>query len=326
MGPLGTAGERRCNVNVPLDSAAREASVEERAIEFPAHDGYKIAGTIYRRVDDYDADDVIVFNAGGGLAVRRYRHFLRFLASQGFPVLAYDYRGVGASRPPRLRGFVAGFEDWSEFDHPGAIDDLRTRYPRAQLTTVAHSIGCLVACSAANASEQSRMVLIAPHTGYWRDYAAAWKLPMTLMWHGIMPLVARAVGYFPGGRIGLGDDFPLRFALQWSGRTRPAFRIDPRDARAWTLLGNAEALTASVIALSFSDDAFASQAGVSRLLSLVPRAQVATCELDARKLGRRIGHFGFFSRRNEALWTVVPHLLGRTTALDVSHDAKVGTR
>ena len=60
------------------------------------------------------------------------------------------------------------------------------------------------------------------------------------MWHGIMPLVARVVGYFPGSRVGLGDDFPLRFALQWSGRTTPSFRIDPHDARAWTLLGNAE--------------------------------------------------------------------------------------
>jgi predicted alpha/beta hydrolase len=306
FGSLGSAGERETRVNAPLDTPAREASVEERAIEFPAHDGYTIAGTIFRRVDDYDPDDVLIFSTGAGLAVRRYRHFLRFLASRGYPVLAYDYRGVGGSRPHRLRGFKAGLEDWTEFDHAGAIDDMRTRYPRALLTTVAHSIGCLIACSAPNAADQSRLVLIAPHTGYWRDYAPGWKLPMTVMWHGIMPLVARLVGYFPGRRLSIGDDFPLRFALQWSGRTTAAFLVDPRDARAWTLLGNAEMLAAPVIALCFSDDAFASRAGVERLLSLVPRARVETCELDARKLGRRIGHFGFFSRRNEALWELVP--------------------
>jgi predicted alpha/beta hydrolase len=308
---LGAAGESACNVNVPLDSPAREAPVEERNVEFPAHDGYMIAGTLYRLVEDYDPADVLIFNAGGGLSVRRYRHFLRFLASHGLPVLAYDYRGVGASRPARLRGFVAGLEDWAEFDHAGAIDDLRTRYPQARLTTVAHSIGCLVACCAPNAADQSRMVLIAPHTGYWRDYAAAWKLPMAVMWHGIMPLVARVVGYFPGSRVGIGDDFPLRFAMQWSGRTTPAFRVDARDARAWTLLGNADALRSTVLALSFSDDAFSSRAGVSRLLSLVPHAQVEKCELDARRLGRRIGHLGFFSRRNDALWGIVLQFLGR---------------
>ena len=135
-------------MNVQLESAAREALCRGARFEFPAHDGYPIAATLYRRVNDYDPDDMIVFNSGGGLAVRRYRHFLRFLAGQGFPVLAYDYRGVGASRPARLRGFVAGFEDWSEYDHPGAIDDLRTRYPRARLTSVSHSIGCLIACPA----------------------------------------------------------------------------------------------------------------------------------------------------------------------------------
>lgn len=299
-------------MNAATDPDSQTPSIEERSLEFPAHDGYTIAGTLYRRVDAYDPDDVIIFNAGGGLAVRRYRHFLRYLAAQGFPVLAYDYRGVGASRPARLRGFVAGLEDWSEFDHPGAIDDLKTRYPRARLTTISHSVGGIISCSAPNASDQDRIVLIAPHTGYWRDYAAAWQVPMTLMWHGIMPLIARAVGYFPGRRLHLGDDFPLRFALQWSARMRPGFRVDVRDARAWTLLGNAEALFCPVLALGFTDDAFATTAGVERLLTLIPRARVTVNTLDARRLHRRIGHFGFFSRRNQALWQIVPDYIAAT--------------
>ena len=307
------------------NAAEGEASVDERSVELPAHDGYRIAGTLYRRRDDIAADDVLLFNAGGGLAVRRYRHFLRFLALQGFPVLAYDYRGIGASRPARLRGFVAGFEDWAEYDHAGAIDDIRTRFPHARLTTVSHSIGCLIACSAPNASDQGRLVLIAPHTGYWRDYAQPWMLPMALMWHGLMPLVTRVVGYFPGSRIGIGDDLPFRFALQWSARTTPDFRLDVRDARAWTLLGNADALCIPVMALSFSDDAFSSPAGVARMLGMLPRAQVTTCELDARKLRRRIGHFGFFSRRNDELWRAVPQFLHRTISHDIPDDARLET-
>ena len=303
------------------DPGLREVAVEERAVDFPAHDGYVIAGTLYRRVDALDPHDVLLFNAGGGLAVRRYRHFLRYLAGEGFPVLAYDYRGVGDNRPVRLRGFPSGVEDWAEFDHAGAIDDLRTRYPNARLTTISHSIGGMISCTAPNGADQARLVLIAPHTGYWRDYATAWKIPMTLMWHGIMPLVSRIVGFFPGSRLGLGDDFPLRFAMQWSSRTTPAFDIDVRDARIWSLLGNAEALLSPVIAVSFTDDAFASPAGVSRLLALLPKARIERCELDARKLARRIGHFGFFSRRNQALWQVIPHFLARTPARDSPFDA-----
>ena len=298
----------------------RGVALEERAIEFPAHDGYVIAGTLYRPVDALDPPDVLLFNAGGGLAVHRYRHFLRYLAGEGFPVLAYDYRGVGSNRPARLRGFAAGLEDWTEFDHAGAIDDIRTRYPNARLTTISHSIGALVSCCVPNFADQARLVLIAPHTGYWRDYQTAWRLPMTLMWHGFMPLLSRIVGYFPGSRVGLGDDFPLRFALQWSARVTPEITVEMRDVRVWTLLGNAEALLSPVLAMSFSDDAFASRAGVSRLLALMPRAPVERCELDARLLGRRIGHFGFFSRRNQALWRMIPHLLERMPARDTPSD------
>ena len=303
------------------DPDVREVAIEARDVEFPAHDGYTVAGTLYRRVDALDPHDVLLFNAGGGLAVRRYRHFLRFLAGAGFPTLAYDYRGIGSNRPPKLRGFASGLEDWAEFDHAGAIDDIRTRYPNARLTTISHSIGGLIACTAPNGADQARLVLIGPHTGYWRDYGVGWKLPMTLMWHGIMPVISRVVGFFPGSRLGLGDDFPLRFAMQWSSRTTPSFDIDARDARIWSLLGNAEALMSPVIALSFSDDAFASAAGVSRFLGLLPKARVERCELGARKLARRIGHFGFFSRRNQALWQVIPHFLARAPARDSPFDA-----
>ena len=306
-------------MNAP-EPELRGVALEERVIEFPAHDGYVVTGTLYRPIDALDPPDVLLFNSGGGLAVRRYRHFLRYLAGEGFPVLAYDYRGVGSNRPARLRGFVSGLEDWTEFDHAGAIDDIRTRYPNARLTTISHSIGALVSCCVPNVADQARLVLIAPHTGYWRDYQTAWKLPMTLMWHGLMPLLSRIVGYFPGSRIGLGDDFPLRFAMQWSGRMSPEIAIDVRDVRVWTLLGNAETLLSPVLALSFSDDAFASRAGVSRLLGLMPRAPVERCELDARLLARRIGHFGFFSRRNQALWRVIPHLLERMPARDTPSD------
>lgn len=301
-----------------------EVNVEERSVEFPAHDGYVIAGTLYRRVNDLDPPDVLLFNGGAGLAVRRYRHFLRFLAGNGYPTLAYDYRGVGASRPARLRGFKAGLEDWSEFDHPGAIDDILTRYPSARLTTISHSIGCLVSCSAPNGADQGRMVLIAPHTGYWRDYAPGWKLPMAVMWHGVMPLVARIVGYFPGSKLRLGDDFPLRFALQWAGRTTAEFREQTGDMRVWTLLGFAESLCARILVMRFSDDAFASAAGVSRLLKTVPHARTELLELDARELHRSLGHFGYFSRRNAPLWEHVCAFVRETTDEHVPADTRFG--
>ena len=293
--------------------AGGQPHVDEERIELRARDGYPLFAAQFRHRGQHDPADVVVFNAGGGLASARYLNFVRFLAAEGFPTLVYDYRGVGRSRPRRLRGFVAGLEDWAEYDQVAAIDFLRTRHPRARIASVSHSIGGLVACTASNAGELEQMVFISPHTGYWGDYATAWKWPMTLMWHAVMPALSRAMGYFPGRLVGLGDDFPLRFALQWAGRRKAEFALDastPEGARSRAALERAAALTAPCLAISISDDPFASETGVRRFLFTVPRAPVVRGEIDAKAtVHGRVGHFGFFSRRHAALWPMVTRFL-----------------
>jgi predicted alpha/beta hydrolase len=303
----------RLTSRIVTTAATPARDVAEEAVELRARDGYKLAAMLFRRRGQRDAPDVVVFNAGGGLSSARYHNFVRFLAEEGFPTLAYDYRGVGRSRPAKLRGFVAGLEDWAEYDQAGAIDYLRALQPQARISSVSHSIGALVACAAPNAGELAQMVFIGPHTGYWRDYATAWKWPMTFMWHLAMPAVSHLVGYFPGRSIGLGDDFPLRFALQWAGRRRAEFALDlatPDGARGKAALERAAALSIPCMAISISDDPFAGETGVRRFLFALPRVSVVRGEIDAKALGRgRIGHFGFFSRRHAALWPMVSRFL-----------------
>jgi predicted alpha/beta hydrolase len=300
-------------VNSP-DVIALDAAVGEERLVVTARDGYRLGATLYARTDGGAPRDAAVFNGGGGLAHARYRHFLRYVAAEGVPVLAYDYRGVGASRPKRLRGFEAGLEDWAELDHAAAIDALATRWPAARLASISHSIGALAACTSPHSHDLHQMVVIGPHTGYWKDYRAPWRWPMALGWHVAMPLIARAVGYFPGTRLHVGDDFPKRFALQWAGRTTPEFRFDhdgaDEAARAQRLLESARTLSLPVLALTFYDDAFVGEAAVRRLLFAIPAARVARVDVsreDAR--GERIGHFGFFRRRRARLWPIVTRFL-----------------
>jgi predicted alpha/beta hydrolase len=303
-------------------AAMAERDVAEEPVELRARDGYKLAATLFRRSGQRDPADVVVFNAGGGLSSARYLNFVRFLAAEGFPTLAYDYRGVGRSRPAALRGFDAGLEDWAEYDQAGAVDHLRALHPQARISSVSHSIGGLVACAAPNAGELAQMVFIGPHTGYWRDYATAWKWPMAFMWHAAMPAISGVVGYFPGRLIGLGDDFPLRFALQWARRRRADFALNlstPEGARGKAALDRAAALAVPCMAISISDDPFAGETGVRRFLFALPRVSVVRGEIDAKATGRgRIGHFGFFSRRHAALWPMVSRFLAPLPAAIVA--------
>ena len=320
---IGRAGRPKAStsderfVNTPMDSVGGPIDVEERRLEIAAADGLLLGATLYMRPKQNDATDVVVFNAGGGLSTVRYRYFLRYLAAVGYPVLAYDYRGVGMSTRPTWRGFDAGIEDWAEFDQAGAIDALRARFPAARLTSVSHSIGCMFAAAAPNASSLYQMVLIAPHTAYCGDYKQPWRWPMTLLWHMLMPAIARAVGYFPASRLGLGDDFPRRVALQWASRRTPDYRpgASGADARRESDIRD-RMLTLAVPALviSMTDDAFAPEVAVKRFLAGTPHVDADVRLIDPKTTPHAVGgHIGFFSRRNVAIWALITEFLNRSS-------------
>jgi predicted alpha/beta hydrolase len=137
---------------------------------------------------------------------------------------------------------------------------------------------------------------------------------MAFAWHGLMPAVTRFVGYFPADRLGLGEDLPAGMALQWAERRSPELRPSgaaPADERTRRLLDRCATLQCPAIAISISDDAFATVEGTKRLLSYFPRLSspqlVVFTPPDAQV--RRIGHFGFFRRAvGVTLW---PRLLAQ---------------
>jgi len=142
--------------NVTL-AGADQLSVEPdeigTPITLPALDGQELGGVHFLSIRDLNPTVAVVIAAGGGISARRYRHFASFLANAGIPVLTFDYRGIGTSRPRKLRGFRATAEDWSEGDCGGAIAWMRAQYPHARLVGVAHSIGSLIIGGAPNVNE-----------------------------------------------------------------------------------------------------------------------------------------------------------------------------
>jgi predicted alpha/beta hydrolase len=287
--------------------------IEERPLRIRALDGYALGATFYSASAGAAPRRAVVLHGGAGIAAQRYRHFARFLAGSGLPVLTYDFRGIGLSRPAALAGFPAAIEDWSEYDSSAAIGWLRECLPRAELVGIAHSVSTLLFGGAHNAAEQSLVVMVGPHTGYFGDYHPLYRLPMAALWHGAMPALTRLCGYFPAHRLGLGEDIPAGIAMQWASRRssdlRPAGTSEG-EARTRKLLDRCAALERPALVIRFSDDAFATAAGMRRLLACYPRLtpEYQLCTPDGAGT-RRIGHFGFFRRAaGAALW---PRLVAR---------------
>jgi predicted alpha/beta hydrolase len=201
-----------------------EPAVDERPLRLRALDGCELGAVLYSASESAAPRRAVVVHGGAGIPARSYRRFARFLARFDVPVLTYDYRGVGLSRPPALRGFRSVIEDWAEYDCSAAIGWLREQFPRAELVGIAHSVGALLFGGAHNAAEQARLILIGAHTGYYGDYHPLYRLPMAVLWHGLMPVLTRLVGYFPARRLGLGGDIPAGVALQWAARRSPRLR------------------------------------------------------------------------------------------------------
>lgn len=290
-----------------------EPVVDERSLRICALDGYELGAILYSARTGAAPRRAVVLHGGSGIPAQRYRRFARYLAQSGMPVLTYDYRGIGLSRPLALRGFRSVIEDWAEYDCSAAIGWLRERFPRAELVGIAHSIGALLFGGAHNAAEQARLILISAHTGYYGDYHPLYRLPMAAVWHGLMPVLTRLTGYFPARRLGLGDDIPAGVALQWASRRSSDLRpvgASPGDERTRRLLDRCAALDRPALVIRFSDDAFATAAGMRRLLAYYPRLSPQYVLFTPADAGvGKIGHFGFFSRTaGPALW---PQLVAR---------------
>lgn len=284
-----------------------EPLIDEQPLRIRALDDYELGAVLYSARTGAAPRRAAVLHGGAGIPALRYRRFARFLARSGIPVLTYDYRGIGLSRPSALRGFRSVIEDWAEYDCSAAVGWLRERYPLAELVGIAHSVGALLVGGAHNAAEQARLILIGAHTGYYGDYHPFYRLPMAALWHGLMPLLTRLIGYFPARRLGLGDDIPAGVALQWASRRSSELRpagAGPGDERARRLLDRCAALDRPVLLIRFSDDAFATAAGMRRLLAYYPRLSPQYVLLTPADWGvRKIGHFGYFGgRAGPALW------------------------
>jgi len=219
----------------------------------------------------------------------------QFLACKGMPVLTFDYRGIGASRRGSMKDIDAGVETWATLDLDAALVTARIGFPLAPLCVVAHSFGGLLIGAAAISSNIERIVFLGPHTGYWGDYGPRWRWLLYATWHAFMPIITKLIGYFPGRALRLGEDLPRKFALDWADRRQPSLiKTAEQQRRFGDLLERFKDISASALAVTVTDDAFAPPAAANRLLSLYPNLVVSHISVTPMNLCQpRLGHTAF---------------------------------
>lgn len=275
---------------------------DAEAIAIPCRDGYALAGHFWRPLGQAEIGTVIV-NPATGILARYYHYFARFLTAQGFAVLTYDYRGIGGSRPKRLRGSGIRWRDWGELDFDAAVNWARQRDPDGLLAVVGHSIGGFLPGFTPSATQVDRILTVGAQYAWWRDYAAAQRPGLFVKWHLLMPALTAMLGYFPGKRLGWLEDLPAGVANEWSFRRARMEASYPRDERE-ALLARFAAVRAPILAIGVTDDEFGTPAALRRSLDYYRGSDRRQVSLAPADLGfPAIGHFDLFhARHSEGFW------------------------
>jgi predicted alpha/beta hydrolase len=262
-------------------------------------DGTAIATRVYEPAASATGRGSVVI--GGAMGVRQgfYAPFAQWLATQGWRVTTFDYRGSGDSMPASLRGFKADLFDWTR-DYEAAIDTAHAALPGKPLYLLGHSLGAQLPGLLTNQAKVSGMLSVAAGSGYWRDTTPRLQRVVPYFWFFVVPLATRLFGYFPGRKLRKVGDLPAGVIMQWrKWCLTPRYSVGAEGELARRSYAGARF---PVLALSITDDEMMTFRGTQTLVDLYENAPREVLRVTPAELSvRRLGHFGAFRSEHQAL-------------------------
>ena len=250
----------------------------------------------------------VILPSAMGVAQTYYARFAEWLASQGYLVTTFDYRGIGSSAPQSLRGFTMDIFDWAR-DCAAVIDFVTERFSGAPLFWLGHSLGGQLLGLISNRDRIQRVVTVATGNGYWLENSWQTKRFVWWMWFVAVPVATRLAGYFPGKRLRKVGNLPRGVIEQW--RRWCLNREYVVGAEGSSVREAYASIRTPMLSLSFTDDEMMSAEGIRSLHGLYASAPVEYRRIAPAEIGvSRIGHFGFFRPQFErTLWPLVSQWL-----------------
>lgn len=286
--------------NILETVAGTPATVETRERTIEARDGFQLAATLVSPPAGTAVRGRVLINPATAVKRGYYLRYAQFLAENGFLVLTFDYRGIGGSRPDKLRGFEATMQQWAQLDSAAALDWLEAILSELPLILVGHSFGGQALGLLPAGGRLQAVVTVAAQSGYWRHWPGFYGWGMWWTWHVLIPALTGIWGYLPAKRLGLFEDLPTGVAREWArwGRHPEYILRDEQHRQGYRDFDR------PVLAFSFSDDLYAPKAAVRALQAALPKALITDRHREPDDYGvQAIGHFGFFRERfRESLW------------------------
>ncbi len=266
------------------------------------HDKIQIVAHVFK--PEINNHKVLLINSATGVRQHVYFSFAQFFTEKGFTVITYDYRGIGLSKPQRMRNFDASMRMWGSEDYKVITQFIIDEFPDYQKFCLGHSVGALILGMNKDSEIFDKFIFVGTQNAFighlrWRTKVEA------LLGFGIaQPFFTELFGYFPAHWFGLGESLPKNCAYDW--RT---LILNPKSTN--KLLFKTEDfskdLKQKVFVIQAEDDAWLTDKGVKSLLNdtypnLKPTYRlIKTSESEKGE----IGHINFFRKYNMNLWEIV---------------------
>ncbi len=227
-----------------------------------------------------------------------YQELAVFLQSQGYPVITFDYRGVGISAPISLKGFKARLHQWAIQDIDAVIRYARNQYPGQEIVYIGHGLGGEMIGLSPASQYISRLVLVNSSLTCKKLWPFRNKLRISFL-KSLVRTSSALFGYFPGRHVGISANLPkgvMHEWLDWCSNANGLFDQFPAN--------NYRKLDIPLLAFSFSDDWRSPRRAVQELLHYFSGTQVTWHHFKPADLGlAKVGHLGPFDKKcRDGLW------------------------
>ncbi|WP_294283341.1 alpha/beta fold hydrolase [uncultured Chryseobacterium sp.] len=247
---------------------------------------------------------LLLINSATGVKQQLYFSFANYFAQKGFTVITYDYRGIGLSKPVRMKGFKASMRVWGSVDYKALTDYIKIHFGDYKKYVLGHSVGALILGMNKDSNIFDEFVFVGTQNAFIGNLKFRTKIEALLGFGIVQPLTTGLLGYFPAQWFRLGESLPKNCASDWRtlilNRKSTNRLLEKTD-------NYAKDLNRRVLVIRAEDDGWLTEKGVESLLSdTYPNLRpvyrfIKTSESEQGE----IGHVNFFRSYNKNLWDII---------------------
>ena len=273
-----------------------------KRIDILTEDHYSLAAHLFE--PQISNQKVLLINSATGVKQQIYFSVAQFFADHGFTVITYDYRGIGLSKPDKMRGFEASMRVWGTTDYKALTSYIKSNFEDYKKYCLGHSVGALILGMNPDSEIFEEFIFVGTQNAFVGNLRLKTKIEAYLGFGIVQPLFTLLLGYFPASWFGLGESLPSGSAFDW--------RILILNKKSTNNLLEKSAdfskkLRQKVLVIWAEDDAWLTEKGVKSLLentyaTLRPTYRhIYTSESEKGE----IGHVNFFRSYNRKLWKIL---------------------